>query len=136
MLLLGNILYEYRKKSDNDESHIVSPRASSIVYTDNPITYDMEMISKITLTEPLTTVLLSSRSLSTFDFQRGLTRYFSKVSPGNIFISFYHHYRHYYYHLSLELVKTVDDLMAEYRHKEQALVDLLEKKYNKQIYFE
>lgn len=112
-MFLANMLVEYQKKTDNDDS----PRSFS--YTINPITNvkNMEMTgSRITLTSPQNTILLASQSISVYDFHNGLVRYFTIVAP--------------------DLIGSVNDLMSEYRYKEQVLLDKLKEKYSTPVSFE
>ena len=115
VMFIANILKEYHKKTDNDNDD--SPRSFS--YTTNPITNakSMEMTaSRITLVAPLSTILLATQTISVDDFHSGLVRYFKIVAP--------------------DLVGSVNDLMSEYRYKEQVLLDILKEKYNKPVSFE
>ena len=113
VMFIANMLLEYQKKTDNDDS----PRSFS--YTINPITNvkNMEMTtSRITLTAPMNTILLASQSITAHDFHTGLVRYFKIVAP--------------------DLVGSINDLMSEYRYKEQVLLDILKEKYSRPVSFE
>jgi len=114
-MFIANILLQYQKKTDNDSDD--SPRSFS--YITNPITNmkSMEMTaSRITLTAPLDTILLATQTISVDDFHSELVKYFKIVAP--------------------DLVGSVNDLMSEYRYKEQVLLDILKEKYNKTVSFE